>query len=154
MTKYCKYILWPRTCRHYCKNCFVIPEESLKEPMRRTAENFESFQQTLHIQYNEWKRLYNNFIEYYDKCLLNEECKEWKYWDIEYERFLYVSFKKQLEIQEQNINQIRLLQIADKTKRKGLFPRTKSLKVLRFNSDESASEKQEYVNDKKSNIKF
>ena len=123
--------------------------------MRRTSEDFESFQQTLHIQYNEWKRLYNNFVEYYDKCLLNDECEEWKYWDISYERFVYVSFKKQLEIQEQNINQIRLLQIADKSKRRGLFPKTKSLKVLKFNSDEPASKKEEdYMDDKKSNIKF
>ncbi len=155
ITKYSKYILWPRTCRKGCGKFWVIPEESLKEPMRRTSEDFESFQQTLNVQYIEWKRLCTKFISYYDKCLINESCEEWKYWDIAYEKYLYVSFKKQLEIQEQNINQIRLLQIADKTKRKGLLPRKKSLK---FNSDESASKKEEEFEDgslhKKSNIKF
>jgi len=110
VTTYSKYIMWPNTCRH----CFQLPRESLKQPMRRTARDFERLQHKLHNEFDIWNRSRDRFIQRYEKCLIDEDCDDiWVYNDLEYEKFVYRSFKTQLLTQSGKLKELRLLQITD-----------------------------------------
>ena len=116
VSTYSKYIMWPNTCRQ----CFQLPRESLKQPMRQTATEFERRQNNLHHEFDQWNRGLWRFIAYYDKCLIRQACQNWDYNDLVYERFVYQSFKTQLITQSNKLKELRLLQITDITARQDL----------------------------------
>jgi len=108
ITSYRKNVMCPKWCGADCYR------ESLKQPMRFTASEFERIQIELNHQFDDWSVLYKNFLRYYEKCIIKEDCEgSWGYGDIEYEKFIYRSFKRQLQAQRIILKQIRLLQITD-----------------------------------------
>lgn len=117
VTKYSKYIMWPNTCRQ----CLQLPRESLKQPMRFTAEEFERLQNKLHNEFDAWNRSRNSFLQRYEKCLIQEDCdSSWDYNDIVYEKDVYKLLRTQLRIQWDKLKELRLLQITDVDSRNDL----------------------------------
>ena len=130
LTKYRKYVLWPRKILECCN----VNKESLKEPMRATAADFQRLQIDLHHEWREWERLFNTFIDKYDEIFAEKnwinrdlerhpssDSMEWNYEDIDYEMYIYKSFKDQLNIQRKTLIQMRMLQVTDVNKRKRLI---------------------------------
>lgn len=99
-------------CPKWCgDSCY---KESLKQPMRFTATEFERIQGKLNNEFNTWNKMHAQFIALYEKCLIDEDCQNnWDYRDVEYEKFFYRSFKRQLRVQGVILKQIRLLQVTD-----------------------------------------
>jgi len=107
-TNYRKNIMCPKWCGDSCY------KESLKQPMRFTATEFERIQGKLNNEFNTWNKMHAQFIALYEKCLIDEDCQNnWDYRDVEYEKFFYRSFKRQLRVQGVILKQIRLLQVTD-----------------------------------------
>ena len=145
ITKYRKYILWPRNMLECCG----IDKESLKEPMKETAQDFERIQLDLHTQFKEWERLFRLFTQGYDEIFDQQhwenrdlerepssEDTHWNYTDVEYEIYVYQSFREQLSIQRKMLIQMRMLQVTDKQKRRELnFISTTSTSKVETKSD-------------------
>ena len=125
-TKYRKYVLWPQKMLECCG----MDKESLKEPMRETANDFERIQIELHNEFDTWQQVFDNFIQKYDRIYapqhwqnrdLDREASSeetgWNYADVTYEIFVYQSFREQLVIQRKMLVQMRMLQVTDKAKR-------------------------------------
>jgi hypothetical protein len=125
-TKYRKYVLWPKKILECCG----MDKESLKEPMRETANDFERIQIELHNEFDTWQQVFDNFIQKYDRIYapqhwqnrdLDREASSeetgWNYADVTYELFVYQSFREQLVIQRKMLVQMRMLQVTDKAKR-------------------------------------
>lgn len=136
ITKYRKYVLWPRKLLECCG----MDKESLKEPMKETAKDFERIQLDLHTQYNAWEQLYLLFVEEYDdiydpKHWENRDSTStvWDYVDVEYELYVYLAFKEQLTIQSKMLIQMRMLQVTDKQKRLELEFRVRSTQPTKTN---------------------
>ena len=129
ITKYRKYVLWPSILLECCG----MTKESLKEPMRETADDFERIQQDLNREFTIWDRLFRNFTNEYDEIYapqhwenrdLEREASSdethWNYSDVDYELYVYQAFRDQLVIQRKMLVQLRMLQVTDKTKRREL----------------------------------
>lgn len=124
MTKYRKYVLWPKKILECCGE----DKESLKEPMRATANDFERIQIELHDEFETWQQLFDAFTQQYDHIYAQqhsdrtESTKEtdWNYTDVSYERYVYQAFREQLVIQRKILVQMRMLQVTDKAKRRTL----------------------------------
>lgn len=126
ITKYRKYVLWPRRMLECCG----MDKESLKEPMRETANDFESLQTDLDTEFSEWDRLYRHFIHKYDTIFApqhwenrdletepSSEETQWNYSDVDYELYVYQAFRDRLVIQRKMLVQMRMLQVTDRAKR-------------------------------------
>lgn len=129
VTKYRKYVLWPR----YILHCCGIQKESLKQPMVATAGEFERVQSKLHEQFNRWEMMFrlftNKYDEIYDKKhwrnidpeTLRSDSTDWVYNDVEYELYIYLSLKEQVIIQRKSLIQMRLLQLTNKNVREEIY---------------------------------
>ena len=118
VTKYKNYIMWPNTFQR----CFQMPRESLKQPMRFTAEEFERLQNKLHAEFDIWNKLKDEFIHEYEQSQTLDD----------FETDIFDLIKAELELQAGKLKQLRLLQITDTRRRNELG--------LSRNSDESKSE--------------
>jgi len=126
VTTYRKYILWPRRLLECCG----MDKESLKEPMRITAEEFQRLQGALHAEWVVWEYTFNQFLYKYEKIYdkkrwegrdLQREPSDdetgWNYIDVEYEIYIFNAYREQLKIQRKTLVQLRMLQVSDKEKR-------------------------------------
>lgn len=124
LTTYRKYVLWPRRLLDWCG----MDKESLKEPMRITASEFQRLQQTLHIEWGIWEKSYRHFIDKYEEIYdkkhwegrdLNREpsSEGWNYTDVDYEMYIFHAYREQLRIQRKTLVQLRMLQVSKKEKR-------------------------------------
>ena len=129
MTTYRKYILWPKRLLECCG----MDKESLKEPMRITAEEFQRLQGDLHEEWVVWEYAFKQFLYKYEKIYdrkhwegrdLQREPSDddtgWNYIDVEYEIYIFNAYREQLKIQRKTLVQLRMLQVSDKEKRREL----------------------------------
>lgn len=113
-TKYRKYVLWPKKML----SCCGIDKESLKEPMRETANDFERIQIELHNEFDRWQRLFDDFTQQYDPIYAPQNREvEPNYTDDASNMYVYQAFREQLVIQRKSLVQMRMLQVTDKAKR-------------------------------------
>lgn len=125
-TKYRKYVLWPKKMLECCG----MDKESLKEPMKETANDFERIQIELHNEFDTWQQLFDNFTQQYDSIYAPQHWQhrdldndpssdemQWHYADVSYELYVYQSFRDQLVIQRKMLVQMRMLQVTDQAKR-------------------------------------
>jgi len=122
VTKYRKYVLWPKKMLECCG----MDKESLKEPMRETANDFERIQIELHNEFDTWQQLFDDFTQQYDRIYAPQQWQnrsrsseetDWDYTDVSYELYVYQAFREQLVIQRKTLIQMRMLQVTDKAKR-------------------------------------
>lgn len=129
VTTYRKYILWPKRLLECCG----MDKESLKEPMRVTAEEFQRLQENLHDEWGIWEHVFNQFLYKYEKIYdkkhwegrdLKREPSDdrtgWNYIDVDYEMYIFNAYREQLRIQRKTLVQLRMLQVSDKEKRREL----------------------------------
>jgi len=124
LTTYRKYVLWPSRML----DCCGMDKESLKEPMRVTAKEFQRLQLVLHSEWNLWEEGYRFFIDKYEEIYdkkhwkgrdLNREpsSEGWNYTDVDYEMYIFHAYREQLIIQRKTLVQLRMLQVSKKEKR-------------------------------------
>ena len=126
-TTYRKYILWPKRLLEWCG----MDKESLKEPMRVTANEFQRLQDELHKEWEVWEETFTTFLDKYEtiydkkrwegRDLKREPSSEgWNYIDVDYEMYIFNAYREQLRIQRKTLVQLRMLQVSDLQKRQDL----------------------------------
>jgi len=143
VTTYRKYILWPKRLLECCG----MDKESLKEPMRVTAEEFRRLQENLHDEWGVWEHVFNQFLykyeKKYDKKYLKREPSD-DVDDVDYEMYIFNAYREQLKIQRKTLVQLRMLQVSDKEKRREFNLSNRSAMEIEMASVEGTKQEIKY----------
>ena len=131
ITKYRKYILWPKSLL----KCCGMNKESLKQPMRITSFDFERVQSILQHEFQDWSDKHKEFVNKWADIYQEENWKDLNrdnpvlvtrsdtrnYDDVEYEMYVWKSFDQQLMTKRKALVQMRLLQVTDSASRRQYY---------------------------------